>query len=236
MPTHFRNGVSNQAVGDPLYDYPYLDPFKYATYANDFFTYTAGDWTVTTTEAGGGDATEALVSGSGGLLQILNDAGDDDLDFLQLKGEGFRYVADKNLFFKARFKVNDATQCDFVMGLGITDTTPLDTTDGLYFIKIDGGTGLDFNIEKNNAVTANEDIHVMVDDTFITVAFHYDPNGGQDGAGAFKIFVDDVHVASQATLTNVPDDEDLTVSFGIQNGAAAAKSMTLDYVIASIER
>ena len=48
--------------------------------------------------------------------------------------------------------------------------------------------------------------------------------------------VDDVHVASQATLTNVPDDEDLTVSFGIQNGAAAAKSMTLDYVIASIER
>ena len=40
MPTtHFRNGVSNQVAGNPLYDFPYLDPFKYVTYANDFFTY-----------------------------------------------------------------------------------------------------------------------------------------------------------------------------------------------------
>ena len=33
-----------------------------------------------------------------------------------------------------------------------------------------------------------------------------------------------------------PDDEELTVSFGIQNGAAAAKTMTLDYIIAAVER
>jgi len=36
--------------------------------------------------------------------------------------------------------------------------------------------------------------------------------------------------------TNLPDDEELTVSFGIQNGAAAAKTMTIDYVTAMIER
>ena len=58
--THFTNGVSNQTVGNPLYDYPYLDPFKYYTYSNDFFTYHADEWTITTTEAGTGSATEAV--------------------------------------------------------------------------------------------------------------------------------------------------------------------------------
>jgi hypothetical protein len=36
--------------------------------------------------------------------------------------------------------------------------------------------------------------------------------------------------------TNAPDDEELTVSFGIQNGAAAAKTLTVDYIGASKER
>ena len=30
--------------------------------------------------------------------------------------------------------------------------------------------------------------------------------------------------------TNAPDDEDLAVSFGIQNGEAAAKVITMDYI------
>ena len=43
-------------------------------------------------------------------------------------------------------------------------------------------------------------------------------------------------VATETTLTNVTDDEDLTISFGIQNGAAAAKTMTVDYIFAAVER
>ena len=36
--------------------------------------------------------------------------------------------------------------------------------------------------------------------------------------------------------TNLVTDEELTVSFGIQNGEAAAKTMTIDYVVAAVER
>jgi hypothetical protein len=36
--------------------------------------------------------------------------------------------------------------------------------------------------------------------------------------------------------TNAPDDEELAVSFAIQNGEAAAKVMTLDYISAGKER
>ena len=50
------------------------------------------------------------------------------------------------------------------------------------------------------------------------------------------MFIDDSKVATETTLTNAPDDEDLTVSFGIQNGAAAAKTMTVDYIFAAVER
>lgn len=229
--THFTNGVSNQTVGNPLYDYPYLDPFKYYTYSNDFFTYHADEWTITTTEAGTGSATEAVTSQAGGALLITNAAGDNDLDFFNLKGEAFKFVSTKRMFFKAKFKVSDATQSDVVMGLTITDTTPLDTTDGIFFQKDDGDTNIDFHIEKDNSATSNTAIGTLADDTFITVAFAYDPN-----TSSFSIFMDDVKVGEQSTLTNVPDDEELTIAFGIQNGEAAAKTMTIDFIICAVER
>ena len=107
-----------------------------------------------------------------------------------------------------------------------------------YFIKADGSTGLDFNIEKDNAATSNEDVHAMADDTFVTVAFHYDPNWRprwrwciqdlcQCAGGGFLSLL----------LTNAVDDEELTrFFFGIQNGEAVAKTMTIDYILASVER
>jgi hypothetical protein len=233
--THFTNGVSNQTVGNPLYDYPYLDPFKFYTYSNDFFTYHSDEWTITTTEAGTGSATEALTSQAGGALLVTNAAGDNDLDFFNLKGESFKYVSTKRMFFKAKFKVSDATQSDVVMGLTITDTTPLDTTDGIFFQKDDGDTNIDFHIEKDNSATSNAAIGTLADDTFITVAFAYDPHGN-NGSGSVSIFMDDAKVGEQTTLTNIPDDEELTIAFGIQNGEAAAKTMTIDYIMCAVER
>jgi hypothetical protein len=36
--------------------------------------------------------------------------------------------------------------------------------------------------------------------------------------------------------TNLCDDEELTISFGIQNGEAVAKTMSIDYIFVSKER
>ena len=90
MPTHFSSGVSNRTNGHPLFEFPYLDPFKYYIYSNDFFTYHADEFTITTTEGGSGDASEALTSLAGGALLITNDDADNDHDFFQLKGESFK--------------------------------------------------------------------------------------------------------------------------------------------------
>ena len=237
MPTHFPNGISNRTKGHPLFNYPYLDPSKYYTYFDDFFEYHSGIYTITTTEAGSGNASEAITAGAGGQLLITNDNADNDLDFFQLKGEAFKFDSTKRMFFSSRFKVSDATQSDLVMGLQITDTTSLDVTDGIFFIKGDADTQPDFIIEKDNSSTLSVlEMNAIADDTFVTLSFEYDPLDVATGGAVFRVYQDDVQVGEITGTTNAPDDEDLTISFGIQNGEAVAKTMTIDFILAAVER
>ena len=237
MPTHFPNGISNRTKGHPLFNYPYLDPSKYYTYFDDFFEYHSGIYTITTTEAGSGNASEAITSGAGGQLLITNDDADNDLDFFQLKGESFKWDSSKRMFFSARFKTNDATQSEIVMGLQITDTTPLDVTDGIFFLKVDADTKPDLIIEKDNTSTLSIlEMDAMEDDTFVTLSFEYDPLDVSTGGAVFRAYQDNVQVGEITGTTNAPDDEDLTISFGIQNGEAAAKTLTIDFILVAVER
>jgi hypothetical protein len=224
--TRFPNGVTNVGEQSLFAELGQPAATNFHTYFEDFDYYTAGDWTVTETDAG---ATQALTDGDGGLLLITNTAADNDLVSLQKKGESFRFESGKALFFEARFKVSDATQSDVVIGLQITDTTPLDVTDGVFFIKADGAATVDFRVEKNNTATTASAIATMANDTFIRLGFYY------DGSSAVQYFVNGTYTGSSVT-TNLPDDEDMTVTIAIQNGEAAAKTMTVDYVYVAKER
>lgn len=231
-PARFTNGVTNVTKTNPLAAFIDTDPTKAHVYFNDFDTYVVGEWTLTTVEAGAGSATEALTDVDGGVLLITNDAADDDSDFFQKVGESFLMEAGKQAWFKARFKVSDATQSDFVMGLQITDTTPLDATDGIYFMKDDGDALLDVYCRKNATTgsTSATGIATVANDTWLSVAWYY------DGKGSLKYYVNDVHKGTlDASSTYLPDTE-LTISFGIQNGEAVAKTMSVDYVFAAKER
>ena len=230
MTTHFTSGVTNVTADSTFGKVKAPDPTKYHMYHNDFDTYLASDWTITTTEGGSGNASEALGDGDGGLLVITNDDADDDNDFLQLVKEGFKYEAGKQLAFKARFKTSDADASDVVMGLQLTDTTPLDVTDGIFFLLTDGSTTLQFIVEKDGTQSTLDLSTAMADDTFMSVGFVYTPADQK-----FHVYQNNVEVGTVVN-TNAPDDEELTVSFGIQNGAAASKELTVDYVTAMKER
>lgn len=227
--TQFPGGVGSVAGNSPWTAFRAPLPTQYHTFFDDFDRFNSADWTITTVEAGAGDATEALTDGDGGLLLITNDAADDDSDFFQKKGESFRFASGKKLFFESRFKVSDATQSDLVMGLQITDTEPLDVTDGVFFIKSDGAATVTLRVEKDNTATASSTVATMANNTFVRLGFYY------NGVDAVFAVVDGAAVARLAT-TNLPDDEDLTVSFGIQNGEAVAKTMTVDYIFVAKER
>jgi len=225
--TRFPNGVTNVGEDSPFADLTMPAPTKFHTYYEDFDYYVAANWTVTETQAG---ATQALTDGDGGLLLITNTAADDDLVALQKVGESYRFASGKELFFEARLKVSDATQSDVVIGLQITDTTPLDVSDGVFFIKADGSTSvISLLVEKNGTATTTSSVATMANDTFISLGFYY------DGASSIQYSVNGV-VKGTSVTTNLPDDEDMTVTIALQNGEAVAKTMTVDYVFVAKER
>ena len=227
--TRFPNGVTNVADNALFADMAQLDPTKFHTYFNDFDTYAAADWTVTETQAG---ATQALTAGDGGLLLLTNSAADDDLNALQKNPAAFSFTAGKKTFFRARFKVSDATQSDVVIGLQVVDATPLDVTDGVYFLKSDGAATVNVICRKDASTgsTSASAIATLANDTFITLGFYYDGEG--------KVFyeVNGSVIGSLSATSAFLPDADCTVSFAIQNGEAAAKTMTVDYIFAAKER
>lgn len=224
--TNFDNGVTNRPAGTLFGSLKTFDPTRFHTYFEDFDYYVAADWTVTEV----GAATQVLTNENGGVLLVTNAGADNNSSFSQKVGESFLFELGKPLYFKARFKVNDATQSDVVMGLQITDTTPLDVTDGVFFIKNDGETDFTLVIEKDNTQTTIADVANLANDTFITLGFYWD--------GIDSIWVGTGNTARQrvAVGSNLPDDEELTISFGIQNGEAAAKTMSIDYIFVAQER
>lgn len=223
MSTHFSSGVTNVSANDALAPLKTMDPTVYHEWFNDFDTYTAGDWTVTETQVG---ATQAITAGDGGLLALVNSAADNDVNQLQLVQETFRWASTKDFIMKARFKVSDATQSDLLIGLAITDTSMLETlpTDGIFFYKADGSTSLLSSIRKDGTSTSITTATIVAD-TYVTVAFTYTAQTGE-----WRAWADGALVGVNSTSTNAPDDEDITISIGVQNGEAAAKTLTVDYL------
>jgi hypothetical protein len=130
---------------------------------------------------------------------------------------------------KARFKVSVALQNDVMIGLYVTDTDPIGgVTDGVYFRSVDGAATMSLVVEKNSTETTTT-AGTLANDTWVTAGFYY------DGASKIDIYWNDVRVASSA-VTNLPDDEELAVSFGIQNGEGSAGVLSLDYLLISKQR
>ena len=224
-PTRSPNGYSTNAIQENLGDYGLPDPTRWHTFFTDFDSFVVANWLTTEVGAGG---TQALTDEDGGVLLLTNDVNDDDSQALQLRGEAFRFQTGKKLYFKARFKVSDSTQSQLIVGLQIIDTTPFDVTDGVYFSKSDGDQTLQLKVEKDNVATTT-DVLEMADDTYLELGFFY------DGISKIIVFSANSEVVASVT-TNLPDDEDLTVSFFSENGEAVAKTMNIDYVFVAKER
>jgi hypothetical protein len=230
---HSRTGFSLDLPGEPLYDFGLPNPFKYAVLAEDFMTYTAAQWTVNETQAG---ATQAISAGAnGGILVMTNTAADNDQNSIQriasgVTGEHFRWAANRDSCFIARFSLDGtATNGEVIIGLQITDSTPLDTTDGIFFLKPDASAVMSLLVEKDNTATTTA-AGTVVSATFHEVAWFYSASDG-----LFHIFFDGREVGT-SVATNAPNDEDLTVTLCQVNGSANARVLSVDYFMSAISR
>lgn len=223
--TRFPNGVTNGAQDAIFGDLIANDPTKLHAYWDDFDTFTAAEWVVTETQAG---ATQATTAGDGGWLALVNSAANNDLNAIQKTPAAFTLDATKKSFFKTRFKIDSATLAAVTVGLQVVDTTPLDVTDGIYFLKSAGAATVDVICRKDATTgsTSASAIATMVADTFMELAWYY------DGNGTLQYAVDGVVLGSLSVASYFPDTI-LTVSIAVANGSAAARTLTADYIYAA---
>lgn len=223
--TRFPGGVGTVNDASVLADLPFPDPTRYHTYMEDFGDYTATEWILS------GTGSAALVpNGPGGVLLLTNTALDDAITALQKNPAVFSPSTGKKLFFKARFRVNEAIQSDFVMGLQIIDTTPLDVTDGFYFLKVDGSASVSL-VSRKDATTGSTSVVVgnMPSNDYVDAYMFFD--------GANKLVGEIAGARVGLDITNFrPDATALAVSFGIQNGEAVIKTMSIDYIFVAAEK
>jgi hypothetical protein len=233
--SRFSKGLSTAPRFSTLHDFLMPDPTLAHVFFDDFDYYLAGDWAVTVV---GTTPTAALAAVDGGNLLLTVSAADNDSIQLQKAGAGFLMAAGKKAWFKARFKVSDAIQSDFIVGLNIIDTTLMGAvdgagnTDGIFFSKDDGDTQLDVQCQKDATTgqTRKANIATVANDTFMTVGWYY------DGVSTLSYFVNDVMLGSLVASSACLPDAQLTASFGIMNGEAVAKNMTVDYIFVAKER
>lgn len=214
-------------VGAITFKSPLTD-VSWISWENDFVVYVPTQWTIT--EVGSG--TRALGDAIGGQLIITNAAADNDRNCLQLggttNGESVALQAGKKTWFDARFKV-DNVLADTLIGLYVTDTDPEGgVAAGVYFRRLTTATALDLVIENSSTETVVTTGITMANDTFVNVGFYYD--------GARLFYTQNRRILGEATvLTNLPSTE-LRLSMMVQNGTAAARSMTVDWIGFASER
>lgn len=206
-----------------------FDP-NYSIYFNDFIVaqdYAATDWVVTTTEVAG-TASEAIAADEkNGALLLTNGTADNDLDALQSLEEFAAMPVGKRLWFSSRMKISDATLSDFFIGLSVTDTTALASADQIGFLKAAASTSVAAVSVKNSTTTSTAGVHTA-DTNYATYSFYW------DGISRAYFYIDGRLVATHAS--NNPDDENMALTVHIQNGEAAAKTMTIDYFYVCQER
>jgi len=232
-PVRYPSGVTNVGANDALRNMPEPDPTKTIMFWDDFFTYTAANWTVTETAAG---ATQAINTGArGGILELTGTAGGGatDVTQIQLINETFKCTSGKQLWIKARFAAT-ATLANFgiLVGLAITDTSAVaGVSDGIYFRKATGAATLEAVIEKDSTESTSGTIATMVSGTYVECALYY------NGKNAVEVYYNGNKVYTFTTLTNLCQDEELAVTLASVNAtAAAANVLSVDYIMVAEER
>jgi len=226
--TNFDNGVTNNPLSNLLGSYILPDPTVCHTYFNDFDTYTAGNWTVTST----GSTTQALTNENGGSVLVTNSAGNSDLVSLQLLPASFALTAGVPAFFKARFKISDVNLSNFSIGIQSIDTTPFSVVNGVLFSKASGSAALNFKITSASTTQTASNTLTLINATYVTVGFFYDGTvisyfGSTDSRNPTQL--------GMVTPNALPSGA-LTVSISLSNGEAVAKTATVDYILAATQR
>jgi hypothetical protein len=173
-PTRLYAGLSTAYSNEPLYSFPFPDPFHTgstqnigsSTYTNDFNTLIGTDYTVT-----GTSSTFALASGVGGLA-TLTPGGTTTASAAYKNGQFYQFIAGNRAWFVCRFKTSAvAGNISYYVGLRNGSSA----TDGIWFSKAAASTAINLVSTVNStSTTLVSNVITAVADTFMELGFYYD--------------------------------------------------------------
>jgi hypothetical protein len=173
-PTRLYSGLSTAYSNEPLYSFPFPDPFHTgststlgsSTYTNDFNTLIGTDYTVT-----GSSSAFAVAAGIGGWA-TLTPGGTTTASAAYKNGTFFQFVAGNRAWFSTRIKTSAvAGAISYYAGLRAGSAT----TDGLWFAKAASSTSINLvSTVGSTATTLVTGVATAVADTFVELAWYYD--------------------------------------------------------------
>lgn len=173
--------------------------------------------TFTVVEAGTGNSVMTAANASGGGALITTADGENDGISLQLHGESFSLASTVSAVYFGAFGVtiDVVAQSDLFLGLAITDTAILGgATDSIGFRSVDGSATLSYILEQDSSEETGT-AGTIVDAAAFDCEFFY------DGSKA-EFFYNGASVAK--TLTELPEDEEMRVSWEFLAGADTTPS------------
>lgn len=226
-----------QAIALPVV---FFDDFvtggKGTTIAHKFATTAdAAEWLQTVDNSGTVVVTDAA---PGGVITLNPGTGAADFISLQLNGEAFALAAGKQLVFEIRFKLDDADDAKWYVGLASTDVTGtvagpiLDgTNDSIGFRNTEGNTYNIFMLcEDDTTETSTDTTKDLANDTYVILRFE------AFGTDRVEFFVDGERVG--VVKTNLPDSgAALTPTIEISSTTGTtATTMMVDYIFVQQDR
>lgn len=247
-PVRFPSGVSTDFPYGPLANFGLQNPFSYMVVADDFMDVITGRYTATAT----GNGSFAKSNGLGGTTLFTTNSSTPaatDIVSIQLTNTAFAYTAGKKMFFATRLQLSSATNAAFRAGFVPTDTSPFTVTDGIYFDKATGSlTNLNL-VSMNTSVATTTAIpttaYTLANNTYIDLAFYVDRSGTINAFVGSQLFgwLPQSGTGSSnptrgpcAAVTPSISTAALNFMVGIQSGTAASSTMTVDFVLAAVER
>ena len=241
VPTRLTQGLTFANQRDLLHMLPQPGDARVCYYFNDFNTYAAGDWTVTTVNSG----TSALSNTLGGGLILTTGATDTNYQGNTLASTSFAISnAAAQMWFGINIALSNASTCSFVIGM--TAGGPSAPTDGIYFTKAGGSTAISGVVRGSSTSTTYASL-TTAQTGAMTLGFYYNgatsPNiqwfssYGMSTASLNNPRIGGQLVKKTTDMTNLPATTTLLAPqfYLVTSSGSAAKTLTVDWMLAACD-
>lgn len=209
-PSHFQPNMPAEPIQALVNTWAFQD-------ANDVDT--TNVWDETNSGAGTSLTTQ---DERAGFAKVTNAGANNNYYFYESKFELGLLLANKGLWFRSHFQIGDVDEADMFVGLcaQLASGNLFDNrVDSIGFFLEDGSAQMKIEASKDGTATQTNTGIGITDGTEVTVGFRV------TGTGIIEFLVNEG--AAGIIRANLPDDEEMSFSFGVRNGQASANTMSI---------